>query len=91
MNLHLLHTLTGFGIILSLLCKVVIHLYIDYSKEKYLNLNSILVMPLVYLLPYNSGLQGKYTKLKFVCNSFFVLACISLLLNIVFGILIFNK
>ena len=90
MNLHILHTISGIAIILFLLCKVVIHFYIDYLQGRGFSASSILVMPLVYLRPYISGVASRFTKLKYLCNAFLVLACLSLLLNIIVGVLIMN-
>jgi hypothetical protein len=89
MDLHLLHTITGFGIILSLLCKVVIHLYLDYRLHKEsISLYSILITPLVYLRPYRYDGNGPFKILVSICNSFLLLAGSSLLLNIIFGVLV---
>jgi hypothetical protein len=88
LNLHLLHTLSGIAIVIALLGKIFIHFYLDYVHGRTAGLNSILIMPLLYLRSYKSNVDSKYNKLKYLCNTFFVLACLSLLLNVVFGVLI---
>ena len=88
MNYNLLHTITGFGIILSLIAKVITHYYIDYVHERGLSLSSLVIMPLYYFRPYNSEVNPEYKILKYICNSFLILAGLSLFLNIVFGVLL---
>ncbi|GEM_PF-2126239 len=88
MNFHLLHTITGFAIILSLVAKVITHYYIDYVHKRSLSLSSLFIMPLYYFRPYNSMVKREYEKLKNICNAFLVLAGLSLILNIVFGVLL---
>ena len=90
MNLHFLHTVTGLAIILSLVCKVALHYYIDYAHQRNVSLSALLVMPLFYLRPYKSPVDMVYIKWKYLCNSFLWLTGISLLLNIIFGILIYT-
>ena len=90
MDLHFLHTLSGLAIVLSISCKVALHFYIDYAHQRKLSLSAILVMPLYYLLPYKSPVNMDYMKWKYLCNSFLWLTGISLLLNIIFGILIYT-
>jgi hypothetical protein len=90
MDLHFLHTVSGLAIVLSLLCKVALHFYIDYAHQRNVSLSAILVNPLLYLDPYKSLVNPEYIKWKYLCNSFLWLTGISLLLNIIFGILILN-
>ena len=90
MNLHLLHTLSGSAILLSLLCKIILHFYLDYIHGRSIGLSSIVILPLLYLGPYNSQVNGEYKILKYICNSFLVFTYISLLLNIIIGVLILN-
>jgi hypothetical protein len=90
MDLHFLHTVSGLAIILSLLCKVSLHFYIDYEHQRDVSLSTLLVMPLLYLRPYKSPVNADYIKWKYLCNSFLLLTGISLLLNIIFGILIYT-
>ncbi|MEI6059891.1 MAG: hypothetical protein WCR72_04235 [Bacteroidota bacterium] len=88
MSLHFLHTLSGIAILLALGCKVLVHFYLDYIQEQSSGFNSVLLIPLQYLLPYKSPVEHKYQGLKYLCNSFFALACLSLILNIIFGVLV---
>jgi len=89
MNLHDLHNLTGFAILLSLIAKFIIHYYLDYLHDRSLGLNSILLMPFHYFIPYKSKVNGEYNKLKYLCNFLLLLAIIALLLNVAFGVLIY--
>jgi len=88
MNLHLLHTLSGIAVLLSIFCKLIIHLYIDYLQEKNTNLYSILSSPFSYFLPCRFSGNCDYGKLNFLCNFFLLLTALSLILNICAGILI---
>ena len=88
MNYNLLHTITGFGIFLFLAAKVITHYYIDYVHKRSLNLSALFMVPLYYFRPYSSIVNPEYEKLKYLCNSFLVLAGLSLVLNIVFGVLL---
>ena len=90
MNIHQLHTLSGLAIVLALLCKVLLHFYLDYLHERNLSINSILVMPVHYLSPYKGEVKPGYVKWKYLCNSFLVLAGMSLVMNIIYGVLIYT-
>jgi hypothetical protein len=88
MNFHLLHNLSGFAILLSLLAKIIIHLYLDYYQGRNISLGSIIMMPLLYLKPYRYEVRAEYLNLKTICNTCLVIAGISLFLNIIFGVLL---
>jgi len=88
MDLHILHTLTGFAILLSILGKLIIHMYLDYLHQRSISLSSIVIAPFLYLGPYKSNVNREYQTLKYICNSFLVITCISLLLNVLFGVLL---
>jgi hypothetical protein len=90
MDLHFLHTVSGLAIVLSLLCKVALHFYIDLAHQRPTSLGNLFVMPLLYLRPYSSEVRADYIKWKYLCNSFLLLSGVSLLLNIIFGILIYT-
>jgi hypothetical protein len=90
MDIHLLHTLSGIAILLSLLCKVLVHFYLDYLHQRNLSLGSLLIMPLVYLLPYKSKVDIRYAALKITCNFFLVFSGVALILNVIIGILLIN-
>ncbi len=89
MDLHFLHTVSGLAIILSFLCKVALHFYIDSLHGRNLGISSLLVMPKLYIRLYKSVVNPEYVKWKYLCNSFLLLTAASLLLNIIFGILIY--
>jgi ABC-type glycerol-3-phosphate transport system permease component len=89
MIFHSFHTITGFVIVLSLTGKFIIHLYLDHLHNGGLGLNSILIMSLIYLKPYKSTVKSEFNYLRYLCNSFLIVACISLLLNVIFGLLIY--
>lgn len=88
MDLHLLHTLTGIFIVLSLIPKIFIHYYLDNMNDIGLGLNSVMLMPLHYLMPYRSSVNSEHKKQKYLCNFLLVISGISLCGNILFGILI---
>jgi len=90
MNFHFLHTLTGIVLFISLIFKVIIHYYLNYLNGRNLGLNSFLIMPTQYLIPFRENVSIENLTLKYLCNSFLVISCISLILNIIFGILIFK-
>jgi hypothetical protein len=90
MNLQLLHTLSGFMIVLSLLSKVIVHYYLDDLHDRAISPGAILFSPFQYLLPYKPDVKNEYLKLKRLCNFFLALAAISLILNIIFGVLIYS-
>jgi len=80
MDLHFLHTVSGLAIVLSLLCKVALHYYIDYAHQRNVSLSALLVTPLVYLRLYKSPVNKDFIKWKYLCNSFLWLTGISLIL-----------
>ncbi len=88
MNYHLFHNVTGIAIIISLLLKVIFHFYIEHLEGKTANVISIMMMPMQYLRPYTFPVGTDHIKWKYICNFFFVLACLSLILNLILGILI---
>jgi hypothetical protein len=90
MNFHFLHTLTGIALFISMILKVIIHYYLNYLNGRNLGLNSFLIMPTQYLIPFRENVSIENLTLKYLCNSFLVITCISLILNIIFGILIYN-
>jgi hypothetical protein len=89
MDIHFLHTVSGLAIVLSFLCKVALHFYIDSAHHRSAGLGGLLVMPLLYMRPYSSEVRADYLKWKYLCNSFLWLTVLSLVLNIIFGILIY--
>ena len=50
MNLQLLHTISGFMIILSLLSKIIIHYYLDHLHDRAIGPVTILISPFQYVL-----------------------------------------
>ena len=86
MNLHLLHTVSGAAIILSLLLKILLHYYLDYVHGRSVGVMSMFIFPRQYFIPYKSAVDNDHTKLKYLCNFFFVLSCISFILNVIVGI-----
>ncbi len=89
MLLNVLHTISGCVIVLSLLGKVATHYLLNRSRGTGAGFNSIIVMPLQYLLPYKYDVNIKYQSLKYWCNFLLLLAVIALVLNIIFGVLIY--
>jgi hypothetical protein len=87
MNLHVLHNLSGIAIVLSLILKIAIHYYLEHLRDRSLGFSSIFIMPLQYLMPYKSSATGERNRLKYLCNGLIVLAYVSLLLNVFFGLL----
>jgi len=87
-NFHTLHTISGFAIFLSLITKSIIHYYLDNRHGRGIGLNSLLIAPIQYLIPYRSEVNKEYRRLKFLCNSLIVITYGSLLLNLIFGVLI---
>lgn len=90
MNFHFLHTLTGIVLFISLILKVILHYYLNYLNGKSLGFNSFLIMPTRYLIPFRENVSIENLTFKYLCNSFLVISCISLILNIIFGILIYK-
>jgi len=90
MNFHFLHNLTGIILLISLILKVIIHYYLNYLNGRSLGFNSFLIMPTRYLIPFRDEVSIENLTLKFLCNSLLVISCISLILNIIFGIFIYK-
>lgn len=88
MNLHLLHTLSGSIIVLSLLFKIIIHYYLDYLNDRRLGPNSIMFNPIRFLILYKALMNTEHNKLKFLCNSLLIIAYISLCVNFIVGLLL---
>ncbi len=87
--MHLAHTLTGFGILFFMLCKLVLHYYLDGRHLRSLGLMSLLISPGYYLRPYRLSVDPSAAKWKYLCNSCLVLTAVSLFLNILIGLAIF--
>ncbi len=90
MILHLLHTLSGYAIILFLISKIIIHYYLDHLQGRDLGLSSMLLMPLQYISLYKSNVNSEYSGLKYLCNLLLILTFISLIANVIFGLLIYS-
>ncbi|MFM6924754.1 MAG: hypothetical protein ACKOU7_04575 [Ferruginibacter sp.] len=89
MNLHLLHTISGILILLCLVCKTSLHYYLDNKHNRHTGFIYTLVNPLPYLRLYRTAVTEKFMQLKRLCNLLLVLSFISLLLNLMLGLLIF--
>lgn len=89
MLLSVLHTISGCVIVLSLVGKVIIHYLLNRSRGAAAGLGSIVAMPLQYLLPYKHDVNSKYQPLKYCCNFLLLLAVVALIVNIIFGVLIY--
>ncbi len=87
MNWHLLHNLSGTAIFLSLMIKIAVHFYLDYLHGRRLGFYSIFMMPFQYLVPYKSAVNKEYKRMKNLCNSLIIITYISLLLNIISGVM----
>ena len=91
MILHTLHTVSAVVLVLAIIGKVVIHYYLDKSSGKTIHPASVLLSPLQYLRPYKDGGSIDHAVLKTLCNFLLLLAAISLLLNLVLGLLIYFR
>ena len=90
MNLQLLHTISGFMIVFSLMGKIIVHYYLNHLNGTTISPGTILLSPIQYLLPYRPDVKNEYLKLKRLCNFLLAVAAISLILNIIFGVLIYS-
>jgi len=90
MTLHILHTLSGYAILLFLTTKIIVHYYLDHLQGKNLGLGSMLLMPLQYISLYSSKVNSENIRLKLLCNFLLLLTFISLAANIIFGLLIYT-
>lgn len=88
--MHLAHTLTGFGILFFMLGKLVLHYYLDGRHLRSLGLMSLLISPGYYLRPYRSSVDPSAAKWMYLCNSCLVLSVVSLVLNMVIGLAIYD-
>ena len=89
MTLRMLHTVTGILILSSFFGKILMHYYLEYLHDRTSGIDSILITPLQYLLPYRQHVNQEHLTLKHWCNFFFTIGIISLALNIIVGILIY--
>ena len=89
MNFHLFHRISGWCILLLLISKIITHYYLDYLNNRSLGLTSIPIMPLQYLLPYKYNVNSDLKNWKSLCNMLALILYGSLLLNILFGALIY--
>jgi hypothetical protein len=88
--LSVLHTISGSLFLLSLLAKIGLHYYIDKSMERGGGLSSFVVDPFMYFKFYKLQVTGKFAPAKRLCNLSLKLVYISLLANIVVGLLSIN-
>jgi len=49
----------------------------------------ILMNPFQYFLPYRDPVKNGFNKLKGICNCLWILTLLALLLNIIFGVIIY--
>jgi hypothetical protein len=76
-------------IVLSLLSKIIIHYSLDHLHSRTITPAAIVLNPFQYIFPYKQDVKNEYLNLKHLCNFFLALAAISLILNIIFGVLIY--
>jgi len=89
MLLQILHNLTGFLLIFSFVGKIILHYYLDHLHNRATGFVYSWLTPKPYFLPYKLPVENKYAQLKFLCNIFFTVAVISLLANLMVGLIIF--
>lgn len=82
-----LHTLSGILFVASFAIKIPLHAYLDYKFGKKNTVQSIVFFPLTYLGLYQNQVDSKYLILKKSCTFLFCLGMISLVVNLIVGIL----
>jgi len=87
--LNLLHNLSGFLLFIAFVSKIIIHYYLDFLHQRKLGLMSLITMPLYYLKRYTNQVENRYVILKTICNLCLTFALISLVLNFIFGVIIY--
>ena len=89
MIVPVLHTISGCLIIIAIIAKISVHYYLDKQHGKSAGGASVIVTPLYYLQPYKATVGHNYRRLKKACNFLLWLALLSLLINIVCGVVIY--
>jgi hypothetical protein len=85
--IHQLHTLSGILFLVSFGIKIPLHAYLDFKSGKKNTVQSIVFFPLTYLGLYQTQVDSKYQILKKSCTFLFCLGMISLVVNVIVGIL----
>ena len=89
MLLQILHTLTGFLLFFSFAGKIFLQYYLDNLHNRAFGFIYSWLTPKQYFLPYKQAVESKYAQLKYLCNLFFKIAVVSLLVNLIVGLIIF--
>ena len=82
-----LHTLSGVLFLVSFGIKIPLHAYLDFKSGKKNSVQSIVFFPLTYLGLYQNQVDNKFQFLKKSCTFLFCLGMISLVVNVIVGIL----
>jgi hypothetical protein len=82
-----LHTLSGILFVASFAIKIPLHAYLDFKIGKKNTVQSIVFFPLTYLGLYQNQVEKKYQFMKKACTILFCLGMISLVVNVIVGIL----
>jgi hypothetical protein len=91
MDIHLMHTITGVAIVLAFAGKIVLHYYLDYTNDRRFGISGLILTPGIYFKFYKGELSEEQTWLKGICNLLLLLFYISLILNFIFGVLIYYR
>ncbi|MFN8153819.1 MAG: hypothetical protein U0Y08_05970 [Bacteroidia bacterium] len=91
MSLHLYHNLSGGAIVFFIVCKVVVHYYLDKRHQRNPGLSIWLVSPGYYFRWYRLPVEPGAVIWKQICNACLVLVLVVLVLNFVIGLVIYSS
>lgn len=84
--LPLLHTISGWLIIIAFAAKILLHFWLDKQQQPSLGLIAILLVPNIYFGKYKAAVVAKYQTHKNICNFCWYITLIALLSNIAIGL-----
>jgi len=83
--LPLLHTISGWLIIVAFTAKLILHYWLDKHQQPSLGLLAFLLVPKIYFGKYKEVVAAKYYWHKIICNVFWRTMLVALLSNILIG------
>ena len=81
-------SILGILIIVTILSKLFIHLYLDYTRKNNINLKSLFiggVTPLELFFWYMQTVDSKYNFLKTICNLLNVISILLIIIGLIHG------
>ena len=87
--INTIHTVSGILLLITLITKIGLHIYLDkrigISKSFYMFISA----PFLFLNPYKKDVPERYSTIKIYTNISLLIFILSLIINIILGLLTF--